>query len=118
MNGKRNSISAGLGIPTMLTIFIILAMCILSLLTYLKAMRNEAGCEKEISMNTAYYKAACEADYLLDTFDEAYMQEKKITYTLDGDHLSFVITMEDGRYLYAEKEEDTVLVYRIAEALD
>ena len=48
MNRERRGMSIGLGIPTILVIFVCLGMCILSLLTYLEAQQNQKTTNKEI----------------------------------------------------------------------
>lgn len=70
MNKKRKHLSLGLGVPTILSVFIILCMCILSVLTYLNASSNVAGFEKEKSNVKAYYEADTKAKQIVNALKE------------------------------------------------
>ena len=97
---NKDNRSIGLGIPTMLVIFVILGMCILSLLSYLTAVNNNESVQRECDYALNYYEADSRAQYELDSNE--------------GD-ISFKIEMENGLYLEVERKDGVITEYCVKE---
>lgn len=110
---KEKSVTVGIGIPTILVLFIILAMVILSLLTYLKEENNSKIVEREITYTQNYYLADAKAKYLLDSEDEAYGEEVSEHFTKNNGILSFIINVDEKRVLNVKKVNNTVVEYNL-----
>lgn len=118
MNKERKHLSLGLGVPTILSVFIILCMCILSVLTYLNASSNVAGFEKEKSSIKAYYEADTKAKLIVNALKEgkamSEIEEKydMIFKTKDNTLFYHVIINENQRLSVKLNEQFDVIEWK------
>lgn len=110
----NNHLTMGLGIPTILMLFVLLGMIIISALTYLYQMSNTKIVEKEVDYVTSYYKADSEAQYIIDSKDEVFMKNNDIEYTKDDDSLKFIVNIDDKHELRVSINKDVVEEYYVA----
>ncbi|MDO4198726.1 MAG: hypothetical protein Q4D13_07040 [Erysipelotrichaceae bacterium] len=93
MNKDKMKINTGIGIPSMLIIFVILAMCVISLVSYLTAVNNKTAVEREYSYVLGYYKA-----------EENNLYELSLS---EGD-MSVKSEIVNGTYLVCERVNGTI----------
>lgn len=95
MNKVRNGLPIGLGIPTILVIFVVLGMTILSTLTWLEASQNRTTATKEIAHVQAYYKADSLAKYLCAQIKQGKLtNEEQTKYQIEKQETSYAFTLE------------------------
>ena len=95
MNNRKH-FTIGLGIPSILVIFVVLGMVIITMLTYLKEETNSRIVEREIEYTKNYYLADAEARKAI--------KEKKIetnqSIIIDEKHVLEINQNEDGTIEY------------------
>ena len=89
MNRKNQSFTMGLGIPTVLIIFVSLAMCIMTLLSYINVKSNDEVVKRELEYTKAYYHAKAKADY-------EFKQNKDIIIVKINDNQELILTKDDN----------------------
>ena len=113
MNKNRRTMTIGLGVPTILVIFVVLGMVILSLLTYLKAVQNEKSVEREIEYVTSYYEADIKGKEVIDCIRKG--KDIPYPYTMEEDSYVFSFEMTNNQELYVKINNDIVESYRVKE---
>lgn len=89
---ERRTMKPGTGVATILLIFVILAMTILSVLSYLKAMQDHQALQQEYAFKEAYYQADAKAQYIRkQIIDDKVVQEIEITKNEQGYHYELEI---------------------------
>ena len=111
MNKERRNISLGLGVPTILAVFIILCMCILSVLTYMNASHNHASWKKEKANIVSYYEADTKAKQIVNALrnqeDMAFIEEKyDVNFKKEETNIVFQVIMKDRKYLSVSMDEN------------
>lgn len=113
-NRKENNVTVGIGIPTILMLFIILAMVILSLLGYLKEENNTKIVKREIEYNRNYYIADSKAKYIIDNLDDdEYINKECLNFVKEDGKISFVIDVDEKRILSIVVENDRIIEYKL-----
>lgn len=108
MKNKTSSLKIGIGTPTILMIFVVLCMVILSVLSYMEASTNAKLSEKEVIYNEKYYQATTTAELVLhelrrnQTMDIAvYIKD---TYGIDVQEsdtvMEYYVTIDDKKELH------------------
>lgn len=110
----NNHLTMGLGIPTLLMLFVLLGMIIISALTYLYQMSNTKIVEKEVEYVSNYYETDAKAKYIIDSKDEEFIKQNVSTYDYDLNHLKFIISIDDKHELRVSVNNDTVEEYYVA----
>lgn len=110
---KDSHHTMGLGIPTMLLLFVVLGMVILSMLAYLKEENNYKIVEREIEYTKNYYKADSKAQYVLKNKNENDIKELCEEYSLDSDLLEFIIKVDEKHYLNVVEDNDKIVKYQL-----
>ncbi len=114
---EKRGLSIGLGIPTILLVFVSLGLCILSLMTYLEARQNSQTVEKEIEYVRAYYKADAKAQNLIEEIKKGEDVQTKAVSSENGmDTYLFDLTSEQE--LYVQIQDGNVVTYRVREKND
>lgn len=85
---ERRTLKPGTGIATILLIFVVLAMTILAVLSYLHASQNHQSVTRQIEYAQAYSKAEARAAYLQDQvkhghFENVESNEEGYTYSIE-----------------------------------
>ena len=85
---ERRSLKPGTGIATILLIFVVLAMTILAVLSYLHASQNHQSVARQIEYAQAYSEAEAQASYLQDQvkkghFEQVETNEEGYTYRIE-----------------------------------
>lgn len=93
MKKHKRSVQIGLGVSSILMIFVILCMMILSTLSYTRALQNEKIAQREKAYQEAYYKADEQASIIYETLKQRSTKEN----TLED-----IVTSEDIQKLYKE----------------
>jgi uncharacterized membrane protein YhiD involved in acid resistance len=114
MNRERRGMSIGLGIPTILVIFVCLGMCILSLLTYLEAQQNQKTTNKEIEYVTSYYEADAKAQELIEEIENGQNIKFKVSESKDGVD-TYLFKIQKNQELCVKIKENKVISYRVRE---
>ena len=105
MNRRDSHMTMGLGIPSLLVIFVVLGMTILSVLAYLQEESNSKIVDREIEYAKSYYLADAKAKARLFS-DSKIIDEKSIIDINQIHELFFVV--EDGKvaeYRLMDKED-------------
>ncbi len=79
MNKKRLNLNTGSGIATVLMIFVILSMCVVSLITYLEALKNLKTAEREVEHIQMYYQAYERVTSKLEDSEDDMIIEEELT---------------------------------------
>ena len=121
MKKTRRGMTIGLGVPTVLLIFVVLGMCIVCLLTHLKAQQNQATASKEVEQVTSYYEADSKAQYLIEGIQKqedmnSFIEENQIEYKDENGMISFSIPMNEKQVLSVVLKENEITSYRVKEA--
>ena len=85
---ERRTLKPGTGIATILLIFVVLAMTILAVLSYLHASQNHQSVTRQIEYAQAYSEAEAQAAYLQDQvkhghFENVESNEEGYTYSIE-----------------------------------
>lgn len=85
---ERRTLKPGTGIATILLIFVVLAMSILSVLSYLKVIQDHKTVLKETEYAQGYAYANAKAEYIQEQvrqgqYDQAQKNEQGYTYTIE-----------------------------------
>lgn len=99
MNRRRLNLNTGSGIATMLMIFVVLSMTIVSLITYLEALKNMKAADREVEYTKKYYCAYENAINKLEDGEDDMIIEEELF-----DNSKLVMERKDG-----------VITYRILE---
>ena len=102
MNRKNNHFTMGLGIPSLLMVFTILAMVILSLLGYMKEEINYKIVDKEVEYTIQYYSADSRAKYEF----------------AKNDDVDIRIEINDKQELEAVKHDGVIIRYQVIQKED
>lgn len=111
MNRGQRHLSLGLGVPTILAVFIILCMCILSVLTYMNAVNNHASWEKEKQHTYAYYEADTKAKQIVKALRngedmEVIQKQYKVDIKKDTTNITFQVIMKEKKKLLVTLNEN------------
>lgn len=79
MNKRRLNLNTGSGIATVLMIFVILSMCVVSLITYLEALKNLKAADREVEHTQMYYQAYEKAASKLEGSEDDMIIEEELT---------------------------------------
>lgn len=96
----KNALHMGTGIPTILLIFVSLAMVILSSLIFLQVMQDHKILERQIAFETGYYQADAKARYVLDCLQEGNHEQLDVTIKEDSEGYSYTIDAKQHRKLF------------------
>ena len=103
MNKKRTSMHLGIGAPSLLMIFVILVMCVLAVLSYLKANAFYEGAMRHLHLTAQYYETE---EKVLDIYYqlryetiEQQLQQTKMAYQKDGDIYTLIERINDQTVL-------------------
>lgn len=123
---KKKSISMGIGIMSLLMIFIILCMVILAVLSYQNAQQSEALALREKETLTAYYEAQETASIFYSNMLEhkgKHLEEirdilqqtlesnmEDVTISLESDILTVKIMQGDMKAFYVQVDEQLQIV--------
>lgn len=103
MNKKQTSMHLGIGAPSLLMIFVVLVMCILAVLSYLKANAYYEGTMRHLDRVAQYYEAeekVLDIYYQLDNQNiEKQLQQTKMTYQKKGDTYMLIENIDDETVL-------------------
>lgn len=111
---ERRGLSIGLGIPTILLVFVSLGLCILSLLTYLEASKNSKSCQKEMEYVQSYYKADAKAQYMIEQLKQGHTLKEKPSSSQDGMD-TYLFDISSDQELYVQIKDGNVITYRVRE---
>lgn len=109
MNKVRNGLPIGLGIPTILVIFVVLGMTILSTLTWLEASQNRATAKKEAEHIHAYYEADALASYICERIKQGTLtleEQKQYQIEKRDSYYYFTIEIEDQKQISIKINQD------------
>lgn len=95
MNKRKSIMHLGIGAPSLLMIFIVLVMCILAVLTYLRANATYESTLRHVDLTAQYYQ--CEKE-LLDIY-----------YQLDTNHIEQQLQNYHVDY---QKDQRTYTLFR------
>lgn len=95
MNKRRLNLNTGSGIATVLMIFVILSMCVVSLITYLEALKNLKTAEREVEHIQTYYQAYEKVTSKLEDSEDDMIIEEELT-----DSSKLVMERKDGVITY------------------
>ncbi|NBK98849.1 MAG: hypothetical protein EOM50_12660 [Erysipelotrichia bacterium] len=106
MKHKTSSLKIGIGTPTILMIFVVLCMTILSVLSFMEANTNRKLINKEITYSENYYQANATATKIqnallenkqsITSLSEQYLVEMKENDT----EIEYYVTIDDKKYLH------------------
>ncbi len=114
---ERRGLSIGLGIPTILLVFVSLGLCILSLMTYLEANKNSKTCQKEIEYVQSYYEADAKAQYMIEQLKQGQEVKEKPSSRQDGID-TYLFNISSNQELYVRIKDGNVVTYRVRERND
>lgn len=119
---KKKSVFMGMGVPSLLMMFIILCMIILALLSFENANQSEALAQREIQELEHYYEGEATTEMLLhsisnqdfETLDEmslTLLEEAKnigkvITTEIEHDILNLNITIDDNYIFHVQLDQE------------
>lgn len=90
MNKKQNSMRLGIGAPSIFMIFIILVMCVLAILSYLRANSYYESTVRQVEITCDYYESESRLlsiFYQLDSQDiESQLNEMQVDYEKENDY--------------------------------
>lgn len=90
MNKKQNSMRLGIGAPSIFMIFIILVMCILAILSYLRANSYYESTVRQVEITSNYYESESRLlsiFYQLDSQDvENQLNLMQVDYEKENDY--------------------------------
>lgn len=110
---KRHFFTTGLGIPTILTVFVVLGMSIITLLSYMKEETNSKIVEKEVQYTQEYYLADAKAKYIIETMDEDFMSKHCEKINKQDEELEFIIYINNKNILYIKVGSCGIMTYQI-----
>lgn len=103
---KKRQSSLGVGASTILMIFVVLCMSILSILTYMSAKENDAESKRELEYVQAYYEADQIANTIIEQMKqqplEEVMAQYAVKYEQKDDVVAFQVPIKEKRVLYVE----------------
>lgn len=126
MKKARKNVQIGLGAASILMIFVILCMMILSVLAYANAKQNERIAQREVNYKESYYKADCKAEIIFALFQEKQtngstmetlleqpqilqaLQDEGIRYTIKGATLQLFVHVNDQQELQVILEKTDI----------
>ncbi len=114
---EKRGLSIGLGIPTILLVFVSLGLCILSLMTYLEAKQNSQSVQKEIEYVRAYYQADAKAQNLIEEIKKGEDEKNKAVSSENGLD-TYLFEISSHQELYVQIQDGSVQTYRVREKND
>lgn len=100
MSRKKMTLNVGNGIATVMMVFFVLSMVIVSLISYLEAVRNYRSADRETEYTQSYYGAYDKAMYsLVQSEDDMIITEELIN------NSKLVMVRKDGVIEYHITEE-------------
>ena len=117
---KRDGMSIGLGIPTIFFVFLMVALCLLTLLTYLKAKQNDVSVNKEIASVSSYYEADSKMQYVLNGLEknenmDSFMNKNEIYFKNDDNLTIIEIDVDENHILHVSMQDGNILEYKVEE---
>lgn len=119
MKNKTTSLKIGVGTATILMIFVVLCMVILSVLSLQEAQMNEALVNKEKDYTQAYYEAKTKADLIynemcdtsvsLATRIENVEQQYEVRVAHDAQSIRYVVAINEQKQLQVIVKNDETL---------
>ncbi len=116
MKNKPSSLKIGIGTATILMIFVVLCMVILSVLSLKEAQMNEALAKKEKDYTYAYYVTQLEANSIYDIVidntktNEEKTKEVKEQYKVDvrfePTQITYTVSINKNKQLYVALQND------------
>lgn len=103
MNKKNRSVQLGLGIPTILLIFIALCMATISVLIYLNASQNSTMTEREARYVEAYYNADSKAKRIVDVLNGVINTNNSENIAYIKDKYAVNVNLDDSAYTFSVK---------------
>lgn len=113
---EKRGLSIGLGIPTILLVFVSLGLCILSLMTYLEAKQNSQSVQKEIEYVRAYYQADAKAQNLIEEIKKGEDEKNKAVSSENGID-TYLFEISSQQELYVQIKDGSVQTYRVREKM-
>lgn len=118
MKNKR-TIHPGTGLSTILLIFVVLSMTILSLFTYMRVQQDHQSLQREYQQKQGYYQAQALANYIYQEIQEGVMiqtLENKTQVKIDENKqtIQFEIPISDQQVLSVSfKETGDILKWQV-----
>lgn len=115
MKNKPSTLKIGIGTPTILMIFVVLCMVILSVLSFMEANTNAKMSEKEAVYTQNYYKATTQAELVhyvltneekIDTINSLYNVDIQETDT----ELEYYVTIDEKKQLHVVIDRNNLSV--------
>lgn len=109
MKSKRRNVSFGLGASSIMMIFVVLCMMILSVLSYSKALQNESIANRQKEKASAYHKADATIQMILSHQDVKEMdtlcKQREVRCSFQDRDWKLAIDIDDHQELYVEVEQ-------------
>lgn len=90
MNKKQNSMRLGIGAPSIFMIFIILVMCVLAILSYLRANSYYESTVRQVEITCDYYESESRLLSIFYQLDsqviESQLNEMQVDYEKENDY--------------------------------
>lgn len=106
---ESSSLKIGIGTPTILMIFVVLCMVILSVLSFQAADHNALLVEKEKTYVTNYYEAKVQAEKIASLLDEMPLNEINKHYQVNvienQSHYQYQCSIDEKKELYVVIEK-------------
>lgn len=133
MKKSKKSIQIGLGITSILMIFVVLCMMVLSLLSYREAIQKEDVTKRQLQFQQAYLAADARMQYVLHELQfietdgplqnaegvDALLSEEGITLQVEGNRYTFSTSVNEQQVLFVavlvENKQWTIQEYILKE---
>lgn len=119
MKNKTTSLKIGVGTVTILMIFVVLCMVILSVLSLKEAQMNEALVNKEKGYTQAYYEAKTKADLIYDEISDTSVslatrienieRQYEVRVAQDAQSIRYVVAINKQKQLQVIVKNDETL---------
>lgn len=92
---NRQTLKPGTGIATLLMIFVVLAMAVLSVLSYLRVLQDHKSTQRQVEYATSYAKANAQAMYIQDQVKQGFTQGVQPL----GEGYTFTVEISEEQFL-------------------
>lgn len=120
MNKRKHTVQIGLGASSILMIFVVLCMMILSVLAYNHAAQNESIAKREVAYEEAYQKANTKGEILYEVLKQEsqqkttwqelvthdLLQDKAISYIIQEQRITIKVEVNQQQYLQIVLQKD------------